>query len=115
MTPANNPAGWTGGPWSVRTTENTHVAGAHWREVTATSSDAETVVLGEVFESDTGATEAEANARLIAAAPDLYEALKSIAVKAQQLADAKQDQAGFWQACADQACAALAKARGEAA
>lgn len=54
------------------------------------------------------AEEAEANARLIAAAPELYEALDQI------LDDMGDDGPSCCQAAKDQARAALAKARGEA-
>lgn len=39
-------------------------------------------------------------------------ALESIATKAQSMADARQDQSGLWQGCADECRAAIAQARG---
>lgn len=53
-----------------------------------------------------GAVESEANARLIAAAPDLLEALETIVAT-------ERDRHGYHPAWTDQARAAIAKARGE--
>ena len=48
--------------------------------------------------------------RLIAAAPELLAALKSIAGKADQCAINRTEDRGFWLACAEEARAAIARA-----
>jgi len=58
-------------------------------------------------------TEQEANAHLIAAAPELYEALEEIIQDVQQTSTGDITGTGCWEAL-DKARAALAKARGEA-
>lgn len=53
------------------------------------------------------------HANLIAAAPDMLAALRSISRKARALADDRDTHnRGFWVACADEADAAIAKAEG---
>lgn len=67
------------GPWFVR--KSPHYKFEHYthREIIIDPEGEEGgIVLGEVFYSDTGDNEAEANARLIAAAPDLLAALVEI-------------------------------------
>ena len=73
-------AGFIPGPWFVDVTPNPNISGAHWREVRLGEHGP---VLAEVFH-DLGDADpcfsdedAEANARLISAAPDLYEALSA--------------------------------------
>jgi hypothetical protein len=62
-----------------------------------------------------GIVAAEANARLIAAAPELYEALENVLAKAVQSHDAWDidDAWRQWEDSRDRAQAALAKARGD--
>ena len=69
-------ARFTPGPWSVRRSL-APVDGAYDFAISADGSP----VLAEAFgrTSDGGYPPAEANARLIAAAPDMYEALKAVA------------------------------------
>ena len=65
---------YTPAPWTVRSTEKAHSPGHFWHEITADG-----FVLGEIYEAeeDEPARDAEANARLIASAPDLLEALEA--------------------------------------
>ena len=69
----------TEGPWIIRTSPHYKITGVSHREIIVDPEGEEGgIVLGEVFYSDTGDDEAEANARLIAAAPELLEALQRI-------------------------------------
>ena len=103
MTQTSSNVGWTPGPWRIETTERTQ-GDWKWREIVAASpDDSDHVVLGEVFVDGSGYpfdNHAEANARLIAAAPELYEALELYLNHGAMMAREKAE-------------AALAKARGE--
>ena len=108
---------FTRGPWIVDATANQHIDGAHWREIRAGDHGQ---VLAEVYhdlgDPDPGLTDedAAANAHLIAAAPDLYEALVDFVENpAFQIAVGGNPNAV--DAMLDRARAALAKARGEVA
>ncbi len=104
----------TPGPWSVQTTQRPHVAG-HWREIVA-----DKLVVAEVYEDDEPhepysplPKEAEANARLIAAAPELLEALKGFALNRAHLRT-EDPFDGALSRLLDMADAAIAKAEGSA-
>jgi hypothetical protein len=83
-------AAFTPGPWVVDATPNANIAGAHWREIRAGNHGQ---VLAEVYhdlgDPDPGLTDAaaEANARLIAAAPELYEKAEALLNDAHARAD----------------------------
>lgn len=95
----------TPGPWKVREIPEGMFACKSW---TVDFSDDEEQVVDHVY--------VEADAHLIAAAPDLLGALESLFASYKELADS--GDAGFW-AIEDkpegkQAIAAIAKARGQA-
>lgn len=92
-------AGHTPGPWSVGPAHA--VIGANGKRVCQGAIRHDDHDVDDIF--------------LIASAPELLEALESIAIKAQSLADARQDQGGLWLGCAETARAAIAKATGKGA
>lgn len=99
----------TPGPWGVEQNK--------WQEfVLYRASDQTTVALIDDSEAYYDFDTYEANARLIAAAPELYEALQTLFESYKRLADS--GDAGFWSLEdmdeGKQALAALAKARGDA-
>jgi hypothetical protein len=70
---------FTPGPWDVESTRNPNADYMTWREIKAEDSGGKSIVLAEVY-MDSNLMEptneqARANSRLIAAAPELYEAL----------------------------------------
>lgn len=86
----------TKGPWT-----------RDWKFILA----ADRRIIAEAFLLPEPVLPQEANARLIAAAPELLAALESIATKAEELAeDRHRSDRGFWIACAEEARAAIAKA-----
>ena len=70
--------GWTKGPWRVSTTDDTVVVDASGAEVAA--------IDGDYNQPDTWPV-LEANARLIASAPDLHKELRDLIGHAQWVAD----------------------------
>jgi hypothetical protein len=101
---------WTNGPWSVHNTADVFTAlGAINSEGTsAPSNDG-----WHIADCDMGGLcldEVRANAHLIAAAPDLYEALESLLDDLKMTPEINLD---GWGIETNQARAALAKARGE--
>jgi hypothetical protein len=105
---STSPVGHTAGPWVARPDERDN---GEWEVVKRdrTKPNAEDPwFICACFDSADG-HEAAANARLIAAAPELLEALEKLAAEA-ELADA----IGYgWGAAREAARAAIAKARGE--
>jgi hypothetical protein len=96
-------AAFTPGPWRLNGTRRDQVAcGELGRGY---------VVAQAVGLAHTSSCEAEANAHLIAAAPDLYAALVRLGTLAAAKYGSKDDE--LWAACT-QGIAACAKARGEA-
>jgi hypothetical protein len=89
----------TPGPWQVH--------GSH-----IYTADPERALLAQVFNSGSKASDypLQANARLIAAAPELLEALKDALFHVANQGDIGVDQ---WLACERKARAAIAKAEGE--
>ncbi|RWB67563.1 hypothetical protein [Mesorhizobium sp.] len=94
----------TPGPWKAGLSAG--------RKVLSVSAANDTWICGELLNGDDmPAKEAEANARLIAAAPEMLAALQSIATKARELAsDRMMPNGGLWAACAEEAEAAVARA-----
>jgi hypothetical protein len=81
----------TPGPWGVRDTPNMNREGFHWREIF--QEDAPAITLAEVFMDDEEISngEARANARLIAAAPDLLNELEASAKMLRTLVEVAED------------------------
>lgn len=100
----SNDTKWTPGPWRVGPVDDTVVTAPDGSEIAAIDGDYNEPDLWPVM---------EANARLIAAAPDLYAALESqmraTTLALQSAGHSAQDVAD----CTAQARAALCKARGE--
>jgi len=97
---------WTKGPWLIDYSSGDYAAIIDHRELTSDQRDI-AYINGEVGDADgfADAAVARANARLIAAAPDLYEAIEDII--------AHYYNGGDGYVVMQQAKAALAKARGE--
>ena len=92
---------WTPGPWRYDRTNGSPTTGEHM------IAGANPGYLAEV--RDCGSGDVRANARLIAAAPDMAEALE----KALNFITNTESEMGETLPCGDAARAALAKARGE--
>jgi len=92
---------WTPGPWRYDRTNGSPTTGEHM------IAGAKPGYLAEV--RDCGSGDVRANARLIAAAPDMAEALE----KALNFITNTESEMGETLPCGDAARAALAKARGE--
>jgi len=88
---------WTAGPWKVHLVDETLV--------TSKNADIATTFFG----SAANAEERASNARLIAGAPELYEALE----KALNYIENTESEFGITLPCGDVARAVLRKARGE--
>src|ERR1043166_6841528 len=110
----------TPGPWLVRyTPKASRFPGMPgiWREIVADG-----LVVAEVYEDDEpadseacpsfGPDEAEANARLIAAAPELIDSLKAVVATSDALQDAGHYRIGNMKALYEQATTAVTKATG---
>jgi hypothetical protein len=91
---------FTPGPWIVDGEHSYHVI-AYPDGVATTVADSDPVAMRTVADDD----EAIANARLIAAAPDLYEIVRRAAE------DGERYDGNDWALFCDEAAAALAKAR----
>jgi hypothetical protein len=104
-----NETKWTPGPWVVEGTASATVAARH----DGAAEIAEVIATGSMTHG-----ERRANARLIAAAPDLYAALAALAAEVETIPDAMariapEVRVGRDNPALDRARAALARARGE--
>jgi hypothetical protein len=101
----------TPGPWSAlpeKLLDGRHIGGRSPQVVRNGQSIAKVMRSLDARIKDGASAEAEANARLIAAAPELFEALMYIVNDAEPGEDARLTTAGY-----NLACAAIAKASGE--
>lgn len=101
------PEGWTKGPWEVSSTEEI---------IEVNGADGATVHFEDLHGAEQSLiTEAVANAHLISAAPDMFEALTNcVTYMSSSLRMSRdEDEAARRQRIIDAALAALAKARGE--
>ena len=110
-----NNKNWTPGPWRV-SSESPRIIKKDYRSI---GSDAGFLIASTMGHDNSGfyasEQEADANAHLITAAPDLYEALaESLADYDNWVSDEDNYPNEHFVAWSDKARAALAKARGEA-
>lgn len=100
---------WTPGPWMVDQRAATHVVGAGGRHVCTTGGYSS----NHPSDRDTHIDENEANAALIAAAPELVEALRRMLDRWQACADLIDEAScwdALWERTDDQAAADRARA-----
>ena len=88
---------FTDAPWSIRKTPRPMLPGANWREIVATV-EGEPRVLGEIFEDDVSAEEAEANAALVAGATELYAAAHAYMAAVKALGETSENKLTYFEA-----------------
>ncbi len=101
-------SGHTHGPWNICTTTICGIV-THWH-ITGDKHGSVYPICNHAIEIEPDGSEQLANARLIAAAPELLDALKSIIIK---LCDMNECPALIWPSEFEKADHAIAKAEGE--
>jgi hypothetical protein len=77
----------TPGPWVVNRGEHSYIKNPFYKGIVALVSSSPSLMVVNPNDHCTSREEWEANARLIAAAPDLLEALKALVIDANRLCD----------------------------